>query len=361
MNNKFKDIVCLIVLSLFSHGQAIASTTPGMCDIEGVGSHTPVVEYTKGNNSILFVGYTHYGTSEYMKSINSSIKDWSSQFKSVSILKELVYCDASSIGVKEGSNFSIEELQEIYSGLTSKVTMNLSERLKAKVTDIKCKLDIDNISHRPSYVVDRNIRLCNEQEDDVFACQWNQDYALRENIDLVAGDLKVNQLDDYTKLAISMAYSDWEVEGFKSRDDAYDNPKVVEVWGKIFKKVILDDRDEWLTNLALDNVKEGKAVVLPWGTGHVEGVEGKLIAHGYKKTILGYSRFNEDSDYDEEDPYPICPTIENTIEQVTSINDVDNSISQNQVVNSLKDVSPSDLSKHYQTKSKKNNSSANIE
>lgn len=318
-----KRVVSYLFLSLLFLGNTFANSTPSMCFIKEKGVHTPVVEYTRDEKSILFVGYTHYGTPTYMAKKLDSIRSWSSNFKSTSVLKELVTCNDETLGVAEGASFTIDELKEILDGVRSPSASRLSASLLAKSKKIKCEMDIDGLFKRPSYIVNRNKKLCSEEEESGYSCQWNQDYGVADNIIQQEGDLVVNDLDDYTKLALSMAYSDWKVEGFNTIDEAFDDPVVVETWGGIFKQVIVDDRDKRLSELAMSAVKSEEAVVLPWGSAHIEGVEQSLLGHGYNKKILDYISLDDDYNEDDENYYPTCPSLENLINEVTDLNNGD--------------------------------------
>jgi len=230
---------------------------------------TSAIEFERGEERVLFVGYIHYSNQDYFDINHDIMEDWikNSPGQTV-ILTELMTCQSSTIGVASETEILASDLLM----MTSSPELN-EDFLNNKTREVDCILDIDNKNYRPSYIVNRNTDACS---GDYGVCQWTIDYPQGHGITERSGDLQIDQLSFADQIIGSLAY--------RSEQHFYSD-SAVETWSPIFRSFILDKRDKNLVNQALIEIEKGASkVILPWGNAHGEGVYKNLIERGFRAT-----------------------------------------------------------------------------
>lgn len=271
---RFCVFCCALILSLK------ASAGISGCQDEDA-LYSPVVELAKGNKQVLIVGFFHYSPKDYFERAKALMEKWIAQEPSrVSILTELYTCRSPVLEIKPGSRLRPDQLDSLARSPTANQTL-LSWIMKNQTDLASCRLDIDGKTLRPSYVVERNLTAQKSTRDGGIAMQWDLAYPQGPNVTLRSGDLFIDAEPPGAQVLASLGYiEDWDFT-------EVDKPENEALWSRVFNWFMLDIRNQRVAAEAKREFKSSNRVLIPWGAGHVEGIEKILLNDGFEVKSRG--------------------------------------------------------------------------
>lgn len=246
--------------------------------------HTPVVEYVSAdfpNKKIVFIGLIHQGPALYYQKINEVIAKYKPAHKNeVTVLTEFATCESSTISTSASSQIDIVNLRKLLGlGFNQIKTMNAAELTKIlgdnSIDKSVCKLDLDNSSMRPEYLVNRNVESCQISENNSLKCQWKQVVYDVNSYNVKSADLNLSNEQPGLQWLTSTMYLPMSISGASDEND-------FKSFSDIRFELILKYRNELILKNLNEAIKESDTIVIPWGSSHIDDFENLIKQLNFK-------------------------------------------------------------------------------
>ena len=251
---------------------------------------TPAVFFRNENTNkeVLFVGLNHIGPTHYFERVIEFLKKQSRKSENYSILREFFTCQNNNQTLTSNVlNITADEAISLNSFLKKTYFPEVFFKQTKSDLDLlfniykfefeSCSLDVDAFSFRPSHIVNRNKKSCNQAHSSSIECQWHSlEKYLATHPRSKEGDLVLDQQSVPVQIAAINMYRGLPAGGH------------LELWTRLLvpTNYVLDNTREknLIKNTMLELSKASvQKVILPWGVGHVQAIKSLLYAEGYRQ------------------------------------------------------------------------------
>jgi hypothetical protein len=244
--------------------------------------YTPVVEFTKDNQRVLFIGMVHGGPRNFYTAVKKTMDDWISSSKGKTlILPEFFTCNTKALDTPNTATLSYDDAQDMLSALQHGI--DYPNLLKKEANPSDCVLDIDGKTMRPAYLVERNKAACLDEHAHGLACQFGDlQLSTGKNIEVMPGDIAIDKEPRALQIVGAISYRGFNEGGESERAKSV----VDQLWNQAFDEYMTTKRNEQLFKKTIDALKTRDQVILPWGADHINGLRQMFAKEGFVETRL---------------------------------------------------------------------------
>lgn len=263
--------------------------------------YTPAVELRNDDGrSVLIAGMIHFGPAAFYERVSALMRDWiASSGGKTKVLREFPVC-TGSVYVSTSLDLSKDALAEAAAKVGSVTPANFvnlpEDDLHSVLAALKlekkaCVTDVDGITLRPSYVVDRNRDWCEQGKTHEGACQWlDLHYPSGPNVELTDADLKMDDYPAGMQVVGATMYTGWQNASALTDDQMNQLYAPSEYVIMHFRIDLLSREMEraWATG--------AKRVVLPWGAAHAKDLRDLIVKQGFHQSKVQDILYMQPSD-----------------------------------------------------------------